>query len=365
MSAIATDSTKPRSNSPAIIDCDIHNVLWPGCLDPYLSERWRKHHATFGPRSYTGSDYPKGAPEAARADAWPPSGRLPGGDLGFMQEQHLDPMNVEFGILNCLGPASGQLNAEYSAALATATNDWQIDEWFQKDSRLRGGVTVPTEFGPLAKAEVERRSHDEGFVQVLLACRTAEPLGRPKYWPMYEAAQAKGFPIGIHFGGGTRGNPISATGWPSYYIEDHTGMAQAFQAHVASYVLEGVFERFPELKVVLIEGGFAWLPSLAWRLDQHWHRFRDEVPLLRKPPSEYIREHIWVTTQPIEEPRRPKDLLTVFEHMGGVDRIMFSTDYPHWDFDDPVGAFQIRLSREQRDRIYTENARELYGLPGR
>ena len=64
----------------------------------------------------------------------------------------------------------------------------------------------------------------------------------------------------------------------------------------------------------------------------------------------------------MEEPHRKKDLLTVFEHVG-VDRVMFSTDYPHWDFDHPVHAFQIRLPAEYRDQIYTENARAFYGLP--
>src|SRR5690606_17366028 len=187
-----SSGASPKPGAPVIIDCDIHNVIWPGALDPFLSQRWREHHNTYGGRSYTGATYPKGAPEAARADAWPPSGRLPGADLGFMQEQHLDPMNVEYGILNCLGPASAQLNSEYSAALATATNEWQVAEWFEKDERLRGGITVPTEYGSLAKAEIERQAGVDGFVQVLLAARTAEPLGRPKYWPMYEAAQEAG-----------------------------------------------------------------------------------------------------------------------------------------------------------------------------
>ena len=61
---------------------------------------------------------------------------------------------------------------------------------------------------------------------------------------MYEAAEAHGLPIGIHFGG-QGGHPITGAGWPSYYIEDHAGMSTAFQAQVISLVFEGVFERFP------------------------------------------------------------------------------------------------------------------------
>ena len=67
-------------------------------------------------------------------------------------------------------------------------------------------------------------------------------------------------------------------------------------------VLEGVFERFPKLKVVSIEAGFGWVPSLAWRLDKHFDRLRSELPHLKKKPSEYLREHVWWSTQPMEEP---------------------------------------------------------------
>jgi hypothetical protein len=129
-----------------------------------------------------------------------------------------------------------------------------------------------------------------------------------------------------------------------------------------SLVCEGVFERFPSLRIVLIEGGFAWLPPLMWRLDKHWSRLKAEVPQLRHPPSHYVREHIWFTTQPMEEPPDPRHLLQVFEHLGSLDRVMFATDYPHWDFDDPDRALPAGLSKENREQIFSGNARSLYGL---
>jgi uncharacterized protein len=131
---------------------------------------------------------------------------------------------------------------------------------------------------------------------------------------------------------------------------------------VTSLVIEGVFERFPNLKVVIVEGGFAWLAPLAWRLDKLYERMRGEVAHLGRKPSEYIRQHIWVTTQPIEEPADASHLFDMMEWIGW-DRLLFASDYPHWDFDDPFRAFPAGLASERRKQILTGNARAVYRLP--
>ena len=95
-----------------------------------------------------------------------------------------------------------------------------------------------------------------------------------------------------------------------------------------------MFARIPALRVVIVEAGFAWVPSVAWRLDRAWARMRDEVPHLTRPPSEYIRENMWFTTQPVDEPERPRDLRAIMDWIGW-DRVLFATDYPHWDMDNP------------------------------
>jgi predicted TIM-barrel fold metal-dependent hydrolase len=138
-------------------------------------------------------------------------------------------------------------------------------------------------------------------------------------------------------------------------------MSQAFQSQMISLVCEGVFERFPNLRVVTMEGGIAWIPSLMWRMDKHYRRLRDEVPHLKRLPSEYIREHMYITTQPIEEPDNPKHLLQTIEHLDS-EKLMFSTDYPHWDADDPNRAFPVKLPPDLKRKIFSENARKLYQL---
>jgi uncharacterized protein len=343
-----------------LIDCDIHNTPAPGALMRYLPQRWRDYHERFGRPGHAGAYYPKASPRAARVDSWPPTGGPPGSDLAFLRAQLLDAWPIVYGVLNTLTTIRNQLR-EYDAALAQAMNDWQIAEWLEPEPRLRASLVVPCDDGELAAAEVQRMGGDPRFVQILLPVRTAEPLGKRGYWKLYEAAVDHNLPIGIHFGGDS-GHPITGAGWPSYYIEDHGGMAQSFQAQLISLVCEGVFEHFPSLQIVLIEGGFAWLPALKWRLDRSWRRLRDEVPHLRELPSAYIDRHVWLTTQPMEEPARPEHFLQLLDELGGAERLLFATDYPHWDFDSPDQALPVRLTPDVERKIMAENARALYRL---
>jgi uncharacterized protein len=223
------------------------------------------------------------------------------------------------------------------------------------------GVNVAYEDAELAAREIHRLGDDPRFVQVLMLIRTAEPMGRRKYWGLYEAAVEHDLPVGVHFGGWGRG-PITGAGFASFYIEDTVGMATSFQDQVTSLVCEGVFERFPTLKIVLIEGGIAWLAPLMWRLDRAWKLLRQEAPHLERLPSEVIREHLWLTTQPIDEPPRAADFLTLLEQLDMDDRIMFATDYPHWDFDAPDRALPSAVPAELRQKIMRDNAHAVYRL---
>lgn len=366
MATTATHESTRTRVKPATIDTDIHNALPSlAALKPYVPQAWRDYYEQFGFRNYRygGANYPRVSPAAARTDAWPPGGKLPGSDLPFLREQLLDAWEIEVGILNPLidDNCPSQLHSAYGAALATALNDWQLAEWVEPEPRLRASMVVASEDGELAAAEIERRAGDPRFVQVLLLARSSEPLGRRKYWKIYEAAQRHHLPVGVHFGG-LGGQAITGSGWPYFYLEDHVGMPQTFQAHVASLVFEGVFERYPELKLVIIEGGIAWLPAFMWRMDRAWEQLRAEVPHVRRPPSEYVRQHIWLTTQPMEEPPRRGDFLQLLRQLDMNDKIMFATDYPHWDFDAPDAAFPVRLPVDLEQKFMAGNARALYGL---
>jgi predicted TIM-barrel fold metal-dependent hydrolase len=305
--------------------------------------------------------YPRMQPAPARADSWPPNGGPPGCDLDFMREQHLGPNGVEIGILHAMRVGGyDQRNLEFGAALSSALNDWQAHDWVDKEPRLRGSIHVPQEYPDVAVKEIEKRAGDRRFAQVTCAPLTIEPLGRNRYRRMLAATAASGLPLGLHIGG-MSGHAVSGGGWPSYYFEHHFTNMTSIEALVTSLVFEGVFEELPKLKVVLVECGFGWVPPLCWRMDKHWARMRDEVPHVNRPPSEYVREQIWFTTQPIEETADPRHLTQLIDWIGW-DRLLFSTDYPHWDYDDPAHAFKIKLDKRQQAMIYRDNAKAVYGL---
>ena len=350
----------------AIADCDIHPTpkSVPVEIYPYLSKRWQDYMETYGiiyrQGFPTGPAFPKGQPNAARRDAYPPGGGKPGSDLDFMRSQHLDPNNVQLGILNPLSCGQGVQNQDFSAAYCNAVNHWQIAEWTSKESRLKASLMVPYEDPSASVKEIDLWGGDSNFAQILLLSRTAEPLGQRKYWPIFEAACRVNLPVAVHaFGYG--GAPVTGGGWPSFYIEEMVGHAENTQSLLTSMVFEGVFERFPTLKLILVEAGFAWLPALSWRLDKLWKRMRAEIPHVTRPPSELIRQHVWLTTQPMEEPEPREHLLDTIEWIGW-EKLLFATDYPHWDFDEPSRALPIRVGKEQKEAFFLKNALELYNL---
>jgi predicted TIM-barrel fold metal-dependent hydrolase len=179
---------------------------------------------------------------------------------------------------------------------------------------------------------------------------------------MYEAAEAFGLPIQLH-PGGTGLNLGTGAGWPSFYYEDHCGVPLAVTPHLASMVCNGVFERFPKLRVALVECGWSWFAPFLWRFDRAFEELRAEVPHLQRRPSEYLKDHLWFTTQPIEEPETPEQFVEALDHAGIADRLMYSSDYPHWDFDPPEGVLPGTVPGEVQRKIFRDTALALYGLP--
>ena len=155
---------------------------------------------------------------------------------------------------------------------------------------------------------------------------------------------------------------VTAVGYPRTFFEYHTGLSTIFQSQLVSILAEGVFVRFPSLKMVMIEGGVSWLPALMWRMDKNYKALRADAPWVRRLPSEYVRDHCYFTTQPIEEPARPEWLLQIFEMIDAPNTLLYASDYPHWDFD--AVSVLNRLPLADRRKIFQENAEKLFKLTG-
>ena len=153
----------------------------------------------------------------------------------------------------------------------------------------------------LAVDEIERCAADPRFVQVLLLVGSELPLGRRQNWPIYAAAQKHGLPVGIH-AGSTYRHPMTSVGWPSSWTEDYVNQAPGFQSQLTSLIAEGVFTKFPDLTVVLMESGVTWLPAYLWRLTKFWKGLRSEIPWVADPPASVVRERVRLTLQPFDGP---------------------------------------------------------------
>jgi hypothetical protein len=359
-----------------IVDADIHAQL-PGihALLPYLAEYWQETVLDMAPPTVVASSeariawfdipsrvtYPPGLPTSAVSEKAPRAGETVKGMLEAMREHVLTAWNVEYAIVRCAYFVDQYHNGYLAAALAAALNDWLVSELLEVEPRLRGSMLVASTNVESAVAEIERVGNRREIVEVLLPVRSALPYGHRNYHPIFQAAERLQLPIGLHFGGWP-GNPPTAVGWPSYYIEEYAGRAQVFQAQLLSIIAEGIFDRFPGTRIALVEGGFSWLPPLLWRFDKDWRGLRREVPWLKRPPSEYVKEHVKLTSQPDDGPGDPTFLGRLMDQLGSDELFMFASDFPHWHFDRPSEAIPAGLDEVTLVKFMAKNSREFYRI---
>ena len=341
------------------VDCDIHpSVAGTATLFPYLSEHWREMSVVRGIDDLNSINYPDNTPLTARSD-WKPARGRPATTAKTIASQCLAPFGTSIGILNCLFGVQTLFSEDLAYAYVPAVNDWVRAEFLDRDPRFRASIVISLENIEMAVDEITRCAADRRFVQILVLAGTAKPLGKRSFWPIYEAAVRFGLPLAIHAGSELRNSPTSV-GWPSYYLEDYVANAQSFQYQLTSLYCEGVFNRFPELKVVMLESGWTWLPALLWRITKYWYGLRMEVPWTDRSPTEVVRDQVRFSLQPVDGPPDPAQLRRVMEHIGSDQLLMFSTDYPHNHFDG-TDVFPEGLDQSVRDMMTSGTPLSVYG----
>ena len=364
-SEVASES-RGKKTVPFLIDCDVHHSLRePKELFPYLPRHYVEYIKDFGdmmPKlGYT--NMPGGG---ARNDLWADleGDANPATLPEIAVEKHLDRYDIDVAVLTG-GPYAAAVHPDpdYAAAYCRAFNEWTAATWLQVDDRFRASIHIAPVDPKLAAEEIDRLGPDPRFVQVMMPGGAHHPYGNRFYHPIYEACERHGLPVCCHFGSEGAGvaAPPTSAGFPTYYLEMRMARPQTAMAHTVSLVCEGIFERFPGLKFVIIEQCVFWVPGLLWHLDADWKALRDYTPWVKRLPSEYVRSHIRFGTQPMPQPPSDADLETFLKWCHADEILIYASDYPHWDWDEPDGILN-GFDPELRSRILGETARELYGF---
>jgi predicted TIM-barrel fold metal-dependent hydrolase len=256
-----------------------------------------------------------------------------------------------------------------ATALARAYNDWLAEYCAAAPGRLKGVALLPIQDVACAVAELERATARLGHVTAMLPTNVhGRNLDHPDLYPLYDAAEQLGIPLSVHAG-------VGHNGLPGHYGTEAAGTERFdrfFYTHCVAFPFEqmiavlcivcgGVLDRFPRLRVGFFEAGVGWLPYWMQRMDEHYERLRPQVPLLRRPPSEHVRgERFFISCDPDEE-----TLPEVVAHVG-ADRILYASDYAHWDssFPDSVRLIAERdgLSDAAKAQILGGNAARFLNL---
>lgn len=353
-----------------IIDCDIHPIVpdLGRLIASYVPANRAKRLEWIGvkPGAPVYGRRPVGRAhhfvESSHPEYVPPSGGPPGSDLAFMRETYLDPQNVDIGFLNSLETAAVDTwsYAEESAWFVSAMNDYFLAEWVAEEPRLRLNVVVSPLAVDLAVAEIHRLGANPGVGAIWLPMRDVL-FGDRCFHPIWEAACEYDLPIMVHplAADDYVGTATRAGGLANSWAERYSGLAQFTMSHLASMIFEGVFERYPRLKFISVEFGWAWVPSFLWRMDTTWKSARRHHPFMRKSPTEYVRSNVRFTAQPCQDiPNEWMDL--TLKQIDAGTTMLYASDYPHWDSEPPWTVFRTTDEAMKR-RIFRDNAVEFFG----
>jgi uncharacterized protein len=367
------DTASIGASSKPIIDCDVHPLIKDiNALGPYLTADWRKYfqigeawRASDNSVIYARARDRYNHPNATyRLDSVPTNGGPSGSDPGFAISNHLEPNGIttalllpqeHYGVARFGNPAA-------AAAYERANNEYLIDTWLPFDDRFTLAITVSGHDPKSAAADIRRLGQMPGVVAVQLLI-LQQMAGSAWFDPIYEAACERELPIVIHQNGGEgcyTYSQIPAGGAPRSYGERHSVLTQIGAANITDMIVSGALERFPQLRIVMVEWGFTWLSWLMTRMDYLWENNRDASPWIKRPPSEYIAEHFTFTTQPLDETSTASEVEAMFK-IPHLDRmLLFSSDYPHYDTDNPQATLN-KIPRALRDRVCYQNALDTFG----
>lgn len=354
-----------------LIDCDVHQVInGPEDLYPYLPRIYKQQLMEQGLRIPSSGYFnvPRDAARtdlAANCDGDKHNPFKDGSAYETLRDEHLNVWNVDYALLTGASTYGASIipDPDFAAALCRAFNDWTLEHWMARDERLLMAMSISTSDPQLAIQEIERIGSNPRVKAIMLPTGNRMPYGNRFYHQIWEACERYGLVLGIHIGneGAGMAGPPTGVGYPTYYIETRMARPQMAMAHSVSLIAEGVFEKFPGLKVMIDEVDQFWVAGLMWHMDADWKSLRDQTPWVKRLPSEYVLDHIRVGSQPMLEAANNEQFMCMLDAMHAERTLVYSSDWPHWDWDDPATTFP-KLPERLHRRVFADNARELFGL---
>ncbi|MBI4490582.1 MAG: amidohydrolase family protein [Deltaproteobacteria bacterium] len=246
---------------------------------------------------------------------------------------------------------------DYAGAFCRAYNNW-IASVCKESPRLKGIGLVPFQDVPAAVAEVNRAVTKVGIVGIAVGSfGMKEHLGAQTFWPIYEELQRLNVPLLVH---NARSGPAGEIRFDTFLFKHTIGRPFETLLDCAALMYGGVPEKFPKLRIAFLECGVGWVPYWMDRMDEEWEKRQSEAPLLKAKPSEYMARGNWFYATEPEESTLPYVIDRV-----GDDKIVFASDYPHWDGMFPCVVSTIRerkdISESSKSKVLGQNAKKLYG----
>ena len=232
-------------------------------------------------------------------------------------------------------------------ALSRGYNHWVTDRVLAADDRIKSLLYLPFNDPPACEEIVERYGDTKGVVGFMVTSVRYKPVHHNAYMRLYRMIEERGLTLGFH-----AGPNWGSDGYVRQLNRFLTMHAISFSlcnmVHLANWVMNGLPERFPNLPVVWIESGIAWLAFMMPRLDNEYLMRSSEAPALKRLPSEYIGE-MYYTSQPLERTNL-KLLEATCDAFNASTQMMYSSDWPHWDFDAPSVVFDLPFFDEEAKR---------------
>jgi predicted TIM-barrel fold metal-dependent hydrolase len=249
---------------------------------------------------------------------------------------------------------------QVEVALARAYNRWLCDNIIASEKRLKSMLYLPFNDPAACVDMVERFADKPGVIGFMIVASHYRSVHDNAYMRLYSMLQERNLPLAFHAAYTWGDRQLSLT---NRFMAVHAlGFTWHNMLHMTNWLVNGMPERFPRLKLIWIESGLAWVPFLMQRLDNEFMMRTSDAPLLKRKPSDYMRD-MFYTTQPMEMVDNLEALEVTFKMINARTQLLYSSDYPHWDMDLPMTIYDLPFLDEQAKRdILGGNAQRLFNL---